>query len=491
MGEPTVKKVSDVRTPLTLEATSRITLWQNLLQKIEEYFTEVGSKPISPNLPIEKLKSLFDRLNLDSPADPRGAIQFVFDGFSQAHTNTRHPGYFGIFCPSAATMGIVADLITAAVNPQVGAWGHSPFAIQLERYLIQSLGVKYGYPSGSVDGTFANGGSEANHTAVLCALVNKFPSYGVKGTAALSEQPVFYISQEAHYSFLRIARCCGIGEQSVHEIPVDDNLQIQIEHLRRQIKHDRSQGLAPFMIIGTAGTTRSGTVDPLREMADVAEEEKLWFHVDAAWGGAAVLVPELRSLFDGIADSDSITVDAHKWFSVPMGAGIFLTRHKQILFNTFAVETDYLPCQNTQDEKLEPYSHSLQCSRRFTGLKLFLTLAVAGYEGYIDVIREMTRLGHVMCEKIKADGWDILNQAQLPVTCFTDLSVPHKMQGEFVDRIADFVISKGDIWISTTRVHGQTPVLRACISNYLTQEEDIDRLVKRLDEARRVIKDEL
>jgi glutamate/tyrosine decarboxylase-like PLP-dependent enzyme len=357
-------------------------------------------------------------------------------------------------------MGIAADALVAAFNPQLAAWSHSPFAIEVEQHLIRAFGAKFGYDPATTDGAFCSGGAEANHTALLAALTHKFPDYPSQGVGGA--RPVFYASAESHHSFLKAARTSGIGYESLH--PIDD------------IARDRAAGLTPFMIVGTAGTTNAGIIDPLPELARIARSENLWFHVDAAWGGAAALVPELRPLLDGIELSDSITFDAHKFLSVPMGAGIYLTRHPDILDRTFRTQTAYMPREALGLDVVDPHLHTMQWSRRAIGMKLFLSLLVAGWDGYAEAIRHQTAMGALLRENLRAAGWTIENDSPLPVVCFTHPS------GADPHAIAMRIVSSGEAWISTT-IFTRKPVLRACITNYRTQPSDIEALIESLARA--------
>ncbi|MHA2497878.1 MAG: pyridoxal phosphate-dependent decarboxylase family protein, partial [Candidatus Hodarchaeales archaeon] len=209
--------------------------------------------------------------------------------------------------------------------------------------MIRTFGRQFGYDAATTAGTFTTGGTEANLTALLTALTNAFPEFAERGVRGLAGQPTLHTSAECHHSLIRAARTCGLGSDAVRLIPVDSSLQMDAKMLREQIDNDLNAGSVPFLIIATAGTTSAGIVDPLARIADVASSANMWFHVDAAWGGAAVFVPELRSVLDGIERADSITFDAHKWLSVPMGAGLYITRHPDILRRTFSISTGYMP----------------------------------------------------------------------------------------------------------------------------------------------------
>ncbi len=225
------------------------------------------------------------------------------------------------------------------------------------------------------------------------------------------------------------------------------------------------------------------------QIADIATKENLWFHADAAWGGAAALVPELRPLLAGIERADSITLDAHKWLSVPMGAGILLTRHPQILGRTFHISAAYVP-PKADGTGFDAYEHSLQWSRRFIGLKIFMSLAVAGWEGYATTLRQMTQVGQQLRRELEAADWDVVNSTELPICCFQDRRSPDGRSADYLDAIVHEVVASGDAWISTTRVRGNIPVLRACITSYRTNADDLRIMVSALNAARAKLQSE-
>jgi len=470
--------------PLRLDAETRAQLWRKLVDAIEAYATMLETGRVTPPLEPEKLRALLARFDFSAPVDALEALDFLVEGLWKFQTHTPHPRYYGLFNPAPTTMGIAGDALVAAFNPQLATWSHSPLAIEIEQHLVRAFGVRFGYDPTKTDGTFASGGMEANHTAVLTALVQAFPEFSSRGVRALPAQPVLYVSAEAHHSLLKAARLCGLGTDAVHEIPVDYGLRMDPEALATRIAQDRDQGFAPFMVVATSGTTNAGAIDPLPAIAEVAAREELWLHVDAAWGGAAALVPELRSLLDGIERADSITFDAHKWLSVPMGAGIYLTRHTDILDRTFRTAATYMPREAAELDVVDPCMHSMQWSRRAIGLKVFLSLAVAGWEGYTTVIRHMVAMGALLREQLEASGWQVVNKTPLPLCCFVDQRHAEGRSEAYLHTVAMNVVGSGKAWISTTRLAGSVPVLRACITNYRTKAEDIAALIATLEEAR-------
>jgi glutamate/tyrosine decarboxylase-like PLP-dependent enzyme len=196
--------------------------------------------------------------------------------------------------------------------------------------------------------------------------------------------------------------------------------------------------------------------------------------VDAAWGGAAALVPELKPLLSGIELADSITFDAHKFLSIPMGAGLYITRHPGALDRIFSTQASYMPKEGAGLDVVEPHLHSMQWSRRFIGLKLFLTLAVAGWNGYEETIRRQTALGDLLRQLLRANGWEIVNRTPLPVVCFDKPGID-------AHQIAMRIVETGKAWISSAVLGGSRTVLRACITNFRTEPGDVHALVKLLN----------
>jgi len=468
-----------------LDDQTREALWRRLVETVENYLTKIDSARVAPELDVEKIRGALAGRDFAEPAGAVEALDFVADAMWRFQVHTGHPRYFGLFNPASTTMGIAADALVAAFNPQLAAWSHSPFAAEVEQHLIRSFGQKFGYDPASVDGVFTSGGSEANHTALLTALTSAFPEFSEQGLRGAPGQPVFYVSSQGHHSFLKAARASGLGAAAVREISVDDELRMKVDALAERIERDRAAGFRPLMIIATAGTTSAGVVDPIDELAEVASREGVWFHVDAAWGGGAAFVPELRPALGGIEKADSITFDAHKWLSAPMGAGIYLTRHPEILKRTFGVATNYMPRDAAGLEVVDPFTHSIQWSRRFIGLKVFMSLLVAGWDGYAEAIRHQAAMGERLRWRLQDSGWAVINHTPLPVVCFVDRALWEGATAEYLEAVCKSVVASGEAWLSIARVGDDNrPVLRACVTSYRTNVADVDALVESLNRAR-------
>jgi aromatic-L-amino-acid decarboxylase len=459
-------------------------LWRHVVDVLGEEREQVAKRPVSTPVDLGRLRSAVESYDFGEPVEP-GAVVDDIAALLREHTvHTTHPRYFGLFNPSPALLGVVGDTLAAAFNPQLAAWSHAPAAAEIEAHLLRFLGGRLGYPAEAVAGSFTSGGAEANLTAVLLALTKAWPEYGTAGLRALPGRPVLYASEESHLAWLKIAHATGIGRDAVRLVPVDADLRMNLERLAAQVAADREAGDLPFLVVGTAGTTGAGIIDPLPELAELCRDQNLWLHADAAYGGAAALSDRLRGALKGIERADSITVDAHKWLSVPMGAGALLCTDREALAETFRVTTSYMPADIP--DTVDPYTSSQQWSRRFTGLKFFLSLAVAGRSGYAEQLEHDTELADTLRGQLTGSGWRITNDTPLPVVCFADPaadSLSDNDSWQHHTALAQSVVDSGHAWISPVRL-GRRAALRACVISFRTRRSDIDDLVRAVDHAR-------
>ncbi len=464
-----------------LSPEQRKTSWNYLLDKLENYYAHTANRRVAPELKVNDIIGHARKFRFDQAVSPETALQHVLEGLEKWAVHTPHPSYFGLFNPRANFPSILADLITATLNPQIAAWSHSPFAAEAEIYLIQEFGKRFGLPADSIDGVFTSGGAEANLTAVVAALNHSFADYAQTGLRGLPKQPLLYCTTETHHSIIKAARTTGLGMGAVRPVPLNSMQQMNMQALEDQLQQDISAGHQPFLLVVTAGATGTGAIDDLKEAKRIADKFQLWLHIDAAYGGAAVLDPILRPLMAGTEAADSITFDAHKWLSVPMAAGMFLTRHPQILSKSFGTAADYMPKEAGQLEITDPFTHSLQWSRRFIGLKVYLSLLFFGWEGYSHVIRHQTAMGNVLKKELQDSGWKLYNQTELPIACFSDSRL--EKDSHFVSDVVQKVVGSGKAWVSVYTIGGM-PTLRACITNYATSEKEVKELVELLNQSR-------
>lgn len=454
-------------------------VWKQVIDEIDKLTSDIRELPITQYIDPIKLRSkLESSFTFDKPIPLEILTEDVCKLLRTKNLHVTHPRYFGLFNPSVRQAGIIADALAALYNPQLAVWSHAPVACEIERLTLRTFTKALGWNPDTSLANYTSGGAEANLSAVIVALIHKYPEAAESGIAALSSKPVIYLTGESHHSIVKVARMTGLGTNALREIPTDDSYALNVNALIRQIEVDSKEGFSPFMVIGTAGITGGGIVDPLPEIADIAAQYRLYFHVDAAWGGTAVLSPRLSEALEGIEQADSVTWDAHKWLSVPMGAGMFFCRHPESVKRAFAVSTSYMP-DKTGDNTIDPYTTSAQWSRRMIGLKVFMALAEIGMEGYRNLIERQADLGDYLRKRLKENGWLIRNKTLLPVVCF---SHPDIQNGRLsTARIIEGIVGRGKVWISDVVLGNKENVLRACITSFRSDESDIDCLIEELE----------
>jgi len=447
-------------------------MFEQLRESLAKLESDIADGPIVPTVTPEEIRSHLAQYDFAAPVALDQVCADVEQMLRTWHVQVTHPRYLGLFNPSVTAASVIAEALVAMYNPQLASWRTSPAANEIERHTLGWLACKFGLPP-ETSATFTTGGAEGNLSAVVIALTRAFPDYGEHGLRHLPATPALYVTGEAHHSFIKSAHMTGLGRRAVRTVATYDDGKMDLEDLGKQVAGDRKNGLAPFMVIGSCGTTAAGIIDPLPDLARFCRSQNLWFHVDAAWGGAAIVSPSLRGHLRGIEAADSITCDAHKWFSVPMGAGMFFCRYPDAVRAAFHTDAYFMPGKPSAPV-VDPYATSAQWSRRFIGLKLFLALAHYGESGYAKMIDHQAEMGNVLRTLLQRTGWRIVNNTPLPLVCFTrdGLDTGALLAALYKHQIA---------WMSEARVAGGPPVLRACITNYRTTERDIHRVVEEMN----------
>lgn len=455
-----------------VSAADRAILWQSLIDGINAHLDGATGTPTISPLNEVAVKELIATFDFQHPLNASDALDLAIRGLRDLQPNNRSPRYFGLFDGAPTTMAIVGEVLAATFNSCLATRDGSPFAAAAEEKLVRDFGTRLGYPAECADGIFTSGGSEANLSAVLLALTDRYPAYRDGGLVAMAQRPIVYVSSEAHPSVLRGVRLSGLGAESIRIVRTDRALRMDAAALEELIVAEKRAGFAPLAVVLTAGTTGAGIIDPLERTADIAARHQLWLHVDAAWGGAAALLPEPDPAFRGLGRADSITFDPHKWLAVPLGIGMLLTRHRGLLERAFSVGATFL---DADERDSEPFARSLRWSRGFGALKVLLSLAVTGWSGLEEELRRQVRLGDELRRQLIEAGWKIVNDTPLPVVCF----VPERPADQQRDRLrllATMVNASGDTRIFVVRIGGRH-VLRACITNYATTDADVAALV--------------
>jgi aromatic-L-amino-acid/L-tryptophan decarboxylase len=448
--------------------------WDDFLtRELERANERIAGGPVTATLDRAVLRHRLSNFDFRMPRPLDELLIWTIEQMEHGVVHMTHPRYFGLFNPAPAFPAQCADRIAAAFNPQLATSTTAPAAIEIEAHVIRSIAQRAGLPS-QTGGHFTTGGTEANYTALICALTRSNAQFATEGARAFAGPPVFYISKESHLAWLKIAHQAGVGRAAARLVATDGFGRMDAKVLAEMVATDRTQGRVAVMIAATAGTTNAGMVDPLAACAEIARISGLWYHVDAAWGGAVITADRLRHVLSGIEQADSVTIDAHKWFATTMGCGMFLIRDPAVLSSAFHVSTGYMPSNIAH---LDPYVTSVQWSRRFAGLRMFLSLAAAGWGGYADHVERSIKLIGLLKEKLAERGWTIANDSPLGVLC----TQPPPGSRE-VELIVDRVLASGRAWVSAAIFEGRA-VIRACVTNGQSSPEDVEQLADALQAA--------
>ena len=442
---------------------------------ILESYAEMRTGPVAPDWTLGETQEMIAGLNYQDGLGLEAAMKEAHHLMEKGDLLSASARCFGYFNPTSAWPGVMADLLVAARNPQICLTSHAPASTTMERTVIELMLSRLGLENGT--GHFTSGGSEANETAVLVALCRANPEFLEKGVFAFGGRPTLYVSTESHMAWIKIAKATGIGSAAVRLVPTTGDGCMDVIALQSMIVADRDAGKIPFMIAATCGTTSAGMIDPLASCAKVAGFENLHFHIDAAWAGALIFDENRRSILNGIDTADSVTIDAHKWLAVPMGAGMIALREKQYAANMFSVQTSYMPDGDGEDM----YLTTNQWSRRFIGIRLWMMLRTLGLNGYQTMFDRHFALAAYLREQLEHHGWVIRNESQLPIIVFDDW-----LNGVDSQKIADQVEKQGKAWLGRVNFEGQS-VLRACTTSFLTEYADVDVLISELNIARKAI----
>ena len=442
---------------------------------LEDARASTAAGPVGATVTFDEALGRLRRWNFQLSRPLQDVLAWVVDQMAEGVVHVDHPRYFGLFNPTPSFPAQCAERVVAAFNPQLATHVTSPFPVAVEAHLIAQIANRAGFGA-IAGGHFTNGGSEANATAMVCALTHADQAFGERGARAFARPPAIYTSEAAHLAWLKIAHQVGIGRSAVRLIATDGAGRMDGAALGARIAADEQAGFKPVMIVSTAGTTGAGMIDPIAACTGLARRHGAWHHVDAAWGGAALFSDRLRPLLDGLSTADSVTIDAHKWLATTMGCGIFLTAHPAVQNQAFHAA---MPCMPSAVDELDPYVNTAQWSRRFLGLRLFVALACSGWDGYACYLERSVELATTLAAMLRARSWRIINRSDLAVLCARppEGSAP-------VAALCAAVVRSGHAWVSPITFEGEAAV-RICITSGETTGADLKRLVTVLCQAAR------
>ena len=449
---------------------NRVEEW--LSGELQRALQRIQAGRVTPTIDMAAFREELKTYDFGKPRPLEDLLRWTLERMEHGIVQMANPRYFGLFNPGASFPAQCADRIAGLFNPQLASSGSSPVPVELERHVIRAVAQRAALGDAAT-GHFATGGSEANYTALLSALTGAHPQFASDGARAFAGPVKFYTSRDCHIAWLKVAHQAGVGRAALRLIDTDGRGRIDPRALSQAIAADRVNGAVPVMVVATAGTTGAGMVDPLHACADIAQKEHLWYHIDAAWGGAALASNRLRPVLAGIERADSITIDAHKWLATTMGCAIFITRHGHLLSEAFHASTSFMP---SNVSGVDPYLNSVQWSRRFLGLRLFLALASAGWEGLGAHVERSVEVVARVKERLVALGWTVANDSELAVL---DVVPPAEL-GD-VRELVRRVVAGGRAWVAPTMFEGRD-VVRICATNGETTIEDVNALIAALNE---------
>jgi glutamate/tyrosine decarboxylase-like PLP-dependent enzyme len=396
------------------------------------------------------------------------------------------PRYFGQFNPTPLPIGVWADALCSALNQNAGAWRNGPTSAMIEARVMRWLCNLIGYGPRSF-GTLASGGSEANLIALKCARDQIHSAVVHQGIRAAPADLVIYASEQCHYSVVKSADILGLGRDGVRKVPTDNGFHVRTDLLRAEIERDRAAGKIPCCVVGVAGATSTGVIDPLSELATIARENKCWFHVDAAYGGALAFSDQHKSKLKGIEEADSIIFDPHKWLFVPFACGAVLVRDGgRVLRQAFDISPEYLSeDRGGADIEFDFFRYGQMGTRRFNSLKLWMALKFMGRRGYEEVIERQIGLTQYLASRLdELTEFERLGEVETAVCCFKFLpETARHAAGEDQDRLQQRLQQQiergGKAWITTTVLRGRR-ALRVNINSFLTERRHVDDLLELL-----------
>jgi glutamate/tyrosine decarboxylase-like PLP-dependent enzyme len=461
-------------------------LGQAVTKLISELAGRLESAPVTSTATPEDLKRLFDE---PLPAEGTSA-EDILDRFERdvaPHAmQIPSPRYFGQFNPTPLAIGVWADALCSALNQNAGAWRNGPTSALMEAQVIRWLCELIGYGPEAF-GTLASGGSEANLIALKCARDHAAEQICDAGVRATEGELTVYASEQCHFSLEKSVDILGMGRKSLRKIDTDERFHISLDSLNERIERDRSEGRLPCCIVGMAGATSTGVIDPLPELANIAKEQNCWFHVDAAYGGGLAFSDQHKNKLRGIELANSITFDPHKWMFVPFACGATFVRDGgHVLRDSFDITPEYLnEDRGGADVEYDFFRYGQMGTRRFNALKLWMAFKFMGCRGYGETVeRHIALTQHLAARLDELPDFERVGEIETAVCCFRYLpecvrTLRPEEQDRVQARLQQCIERSGRAFFPSTILHGRR-VLRVNINSYLTERRHVDDLIELL-----------
>ena len=446
-------------------------LGYQVIDTLVAHFETLSEQPVSNTATPETMRRL-----LDEPAPEHGTawkkvVERVTRDVLENAMRVDHPRFLA-FVPSPSNfVSAMADALASGMNVFAGTWMEAAGPAQVELTTIDWLRAMCGLPE-TAGGLFVSGGSMANITALAVARHIRLDGENRDG--------VVYMSDQAHSSIARGLRVLGFTPDQVVSLPSDDDCRLSVYALVEHIRVDRTEGKTPFCVVANAGTTNTGAIDPLRELADVCRREALWLHADGAYGASAACTERGRDALDGLDLVDSLSIDPHKWLFQPYECAAVFVRDREHMRETFHVMPEYLKDLEATTDEVNFYDYGIQLTRGFRALKLWMSIQVFGMAAFRVAVERGFELAEY-AERLLASraNWEVMSPAQMGILTFRY----HPEQGDVDDfnrQLVEPITADGFALVMTTSVKGNT-VLRFCTINPRTTEDDIEETIERME----------
>ncbi len=452
---------------------------KELIDWLADYLEHPQRYPVLSQVKPGEVKS---QLPAQPPTTPE-SFDAIFADFEDiilpGITHWNHPGFMAYFGITGSMPGILGELLSAGLNVNGMLWRTSPSATELEEVVMNWLRQMVGLPD-SFEGVIMDTASISSLIAVAAAREALNLRVREEGMAGRLDLPrlTMYTSEQSHSSIEKAGIVLGIGQSNVRKIEVDAEFRLRPDYLADAIEQDRRSGHMPFFACATVGTTSTTSIDPVPAIADICEREKLWLHVDGAYGGNAAIVPEMRWVLDGVDRADSFVMNPHKWLFTPIDFSAFYTRHVDTLKRAFSILPEYLRTSEGDAQAVKNYmDYGVQLGRRFRALKFWFIVRTFGVEGLIAQIREHLRLAKKFEGWVRDSvDWEVVAPVPFSTVCFRACpgNVPEEKWNDLNETIITAVNATGEVFLSHTKLNG-CYIIRLAIGNIRTEEQHIAR----------------
>jgi aromatic-L-amino-acid/L-tryptophan decarboxylase len=483
---------------------------RDAIELIASYYDSIRLLPVYPDTTARASRARLAQALPETGVDFDQLLDLFREAILPLNRHNGHPRFFGYVASPGTAVASIADMLASALNANVTSWRSAPASAEVERLAIDWIKQILGFPADAA-GLFVSGGSMANFSALAAARSVKAPRRAsVDGLNSLGQAMRIYMSEEGHHSITKAASLLGIGSGNVRMVRLDDRFRIDVDDLRQKIEEDLRDGHLPFCVVANAGTVSTGAFDPLAEVAQVARHHNLWLHVDASYGGFAVMAQSARHLFERIEEADSISLDPHKWLYLPIDCGCVLYKDGAAARAAFSHTAEYTRVlERDPDEAFAFWDYGPELSRRFRALKVWMMFKHVGTRALGQAIERNMACARYFAALVKAsEDFQMLAPVELSIFCFRYVprDLKHELEREsdeqergeqerggrakainrelddLNERVMTELQREGDAYLSNARVRGRFS-LRGCVLNYRTTERDMEIL---LEDVRRV-----